>query len=100
MVNTYENENDLDHFVNEYKIRDWDCYGIKWYNYWYNSKREQMYYPFEQLFQSNSKFLMDYNMTTPISKLKWYCKKNGIKGYSKMNSNNKNEWIKKIYSQE
>jgi len=68
--------------------------------WWSNSNRQRWGGINNSEFHSNSKFIMDINITTPIVKLKQYCRENNIKGYSKINSKNKNEWITKIYSQE
>ena len=87
-------------FVGKTKIWDWVAH-YKWYSMWWsNSNRQRWGGINNSEFHSNSKFIMDINITTPIVKLKQYCRENNIKGYSKINSKNKNEWITKIYSQE
>ena len=47
---------------------------------------------------TSSKFLVDYNMNTPIKKIKEYLKENNIAGFSKVKESNKAEWVRKIYS--
>ena len=47
---------------------------------------------------TSSKFLVDYNMNTPIKKIKEYLKENNIVGFSKVKESNKAEWVRKIYS--
>ena len=47
---------------------------------------------------TSSKFLVDYNMNTPIKKIKEYLKANNIPGHSKVKESNKSQWIKEIYS--
>ena len=92
--------NDQNPFIGQTKIHDWVA-QYKWYNMWWsNSNRQRWGGPNIADNHSNSKFLMDINITTPIKKLKQYCKDNNIKGYSKISSKNRNEWITKIYSQE
>jgi hypothetical protein len=46
---------------------------------------------------TSSKFLVEYNMNTPIKKIKEYLKTNRITGYSKVNEKNKSDWIGCIY---
>jgi hypothetical protein len=69
----------------------YDIYGPN-YNGFINDTEHRGYFR-----NTSSKFLLDYNMNTPIKKIKEYLKENEIVGYSKVKESNKADWINTIY---